>query len=300
MNDEKYLEKITPIIEDFGIYIKVDRKYSDNTKQSYLDDIKKCLMYLKKDPNKITDDDIFSYLKHLDKENLNSKTISRNISSLKTFFKYMNITNKMNDNPMDKIELPKITKSIPDVLTIDEIDLLMNINVIDAFTARNKAMLELVYGAGLRVSELVNLNINDIDLEEDLVRMIGKGNKERIVPIGDYAHEAIIIYLNEYRNLLVKPGKICDKLFLNNHGIGMTRQGFFKILNKLALEKGIKKDISPHTLRHSFASHLLDNGADLKSIQEMLGHSNLATTGIYTHVATNKLRENYDESHPHS
>lgn len=300
MNDEKYLEKITPIIEDFGIYIKVDRKYSDNTKQSYLDDIKKCLMYLKKEPNKITDDDIFSYLKHLDKENLNSKTISRNISSLKTFFKYMNITNKMNDNPMDKIELPKITKSIPDVLTIDEIDLLMNINVIDAFTARNKAMLELVYGAGLRVSELVNLNINDIDLEEDLVRMIGKGNKERIVPIGDYAHEAIIIYLNEYRNLLVKPGKICDKLFLNNHGIGMTRQGFFKILNKLALEKGIKKDISPHTLRHSFASHLLDNGADLKSIQEMLGHSNLATTGIYTHVATNKLRENYDESHPHS
>lgn len=300
MNDEKYLEKITPTIEDFGIYIKVDRKYSDNTKQSYLDDIKKCLMYLKKEPNKITDDDIFSYLKYLDKENLNSKTISRNISSLKTFFKYMNITNKMNDNPMDKIELPKITKSIPDVLTIDEIDLLMNINVIDAFTARNKAMLELVYGAGLRVSELVNLNINDIDLEEDLVRMIGKGNKERIVPIGDYAHEAIIIYLNEYRNLLVKPGKICDKLFLNNHGIGMTRQGFFKILNKLALEKGIKKDISPHTLRHSFASHLLDNGADLKSIQEMLGHSNLATTGIYTHVATNKLRENYDESHPHS
>ena len=300
MNDEKYLEKITPTIEDFGIYIKVDRKYSDNTKQSYLDDIKKCLMYLKKEPNKITDDDIFSYLKYLDKENLNSKTISRNISSLKTFFKYMNITNKMNDNPMDKIELPKITKSIPDVLTIDEIDLLMNINVIDAFTARNKAMLELVYGAGLRVSELVTLNINDIDLEEDLVRMIGKGNKERIVPIGDYAHEAIIIYLNEYRNLLVKPGKICDKLFLNNHGIGMTRQGFFKILNKLALEKGIKKDISPHTLRHSFASHLLDNGADLKSIQEMLGHSNLATTGIYTHVATNKLRENYDESHPHS
>ena len=196
MNDEKYLEKITPTIEDFGIYIKVDRKYSDNTKQSYLDDIKKCLMYLKKEPNKITDDDIFSYLKYLDKENLNSKTISRNISSLKTFFKYMNITNKMNDNPMDKIELPKITKSIPDVLTIDEIDLLMNINVIDAFTARNKAMLELVYGAGLRVSELVNLNINDIDLEEDLVRMIGKGNKERIVPIGDYAHEAIIIYLN--------------------------------------------------------------------------------------------------------
>lgn len=300
MNDDKYLDKITPIIEDFGIYIKVDRKYSDNTKESYLDDIKKCLMYLKKEPDRITDDDIFLYLKHLDKENLNSKTISRNISSLKTFFKYMNITNKINYNPMDRIELPKITKSIPDVLTIEEIDLLMDINVNDAYSARNKAMLELIYGAGLRVSELVNLNINDIDLEEDLVRMIGKGNKERIVPIGDYAHDAITIYLNEYRNKLVKTGKVCDKLFLNNHGTGMTRQAFFKILNKISLEKGIKKDISPHTLRHSFASHLLDNGADLKSIQEMLGHSNLATTGIYTHVAINKLRENYDDAHPHS
>lgn len=300
MKEEKFLYKIAPIIEDFGIYITIDRKYSDNTKLSYLEDLKKCLLYLKKEPHKITDDDIYTYLKYLDKEKLNSKTISRNISSLKTFFKYMIITNKININPMDKIELPKTTKSIPDVLTIEEVDLLMDINVIDPFSARNKAMLELVYGAGLRVSELVNLNLNDIDLEEDLVRMIGKGNKERIVPIGDYAHDAITLYLEEYRNMLVKKGKICDKLFLNNHGTGMTRQAFFKILNKIASEKGIKKDISPHTLRHSFASHLLDNGADLKSIQEMLGHSNLATTGIYTHVATNKLRENYDDAHPHS
>lgn len=291
---------IEEILNDFSLYIVVDRKYSENTKSSYIEDLKKCIMYLKKGPNEVTDDDIYTYIKYLkEDEKLNTKSIARNISSLKTFYKYMLITNKMTINPMDKIELPKITKSIPSILTVEEVDKLLDIKVKDAFSARTKAMLELIYGAGLRVSELVNLNVSDIDLEEDLVRLIGKGNKERIVPIGDFAHDAISLYLDEYRDSMLKQ-KTCDKLFLNNHGEGMTRQGFFKLLNKLALEKGIEKDISPHTLRHSFASHLLDNGADLKSIQEMLGHANLSTTGIYTHVARNKIRENYNEAHPHS
>ena len=293
------MKDVDEILEDFSIYITIDNKYSVNTKDSYLEDLNKCFNYLKKDITKIDDDDIYRYIKYLNSEGLNNKTIARNISSLRTFFKYMLITGKMSINPMDKIELPKITKNIPNVLTVEEVDTLLDIKVEDAFSARTKAMLELMYGSGLRVSELVNLNVNDVDLEEDLVRTLGKGSKERIVPIGDFAHEAISIYLDEYRDSMLK-NNMCDKLFLNNHGEGMTRQGFFKILNKVASEKGIKKKISPHMLRHSFASHLLDNGADLKSIQEMLGHANLSTTGIYTHVANSKLRKNYDEAHPHS
>lgn len=298
--DEKYFYKeIKPILEDFSIYLLIDRKYSDNTNLSYIEDIKKFLLYLKIKPDRITDDDVFNYLKYLDSEKINNKTIARNISSLKTFYKYMNITEKMNYNPMDRIELPKITKSLPNVLSLDEIDSLLDIKIVDSFSARNKAMLELMYGSGLRVSELINLNINDINLDSDIVRTIGKGNKERIIPIGDYARDSVKIYTEEYRDSMLK-NRVCDKLFLNNHGLGMTRQGFFKMLKALAKEKNINKELSPHTLRHSFASHLLDNGADLRSIQEMLGHSNLSTTGIYTHVATEKLRKNYDESHPHS
>lgn len=292
-------KKIKPVLDDFSIFLIIDKKYSENTKISYIEDIEKCLLFLKKEPNKITDDDIFTYLKGLDKDNMSNKSIARNISSLKTFYKYMNVTNKMNYNPMDKIELPKIPKSLPNILSLEEVDLLLNIEIIDAYSARNKAMLELMYGSGLRVSELVDLNINDVNLDDDLVRMVGKGNKERIVPIGDYAHDYIKLYIEEYRDSMLKK-RICDKLFLNNHGLGMTRQGFFKIIQNIAKEKNINKELSPHTLRHSFASHLLDNGADLRSIQEMLGHSNLSTTQIYTHVATEKLRKNYDDSHPHS
>lgn len=297
--ENSFYKKIKPILDDFAVFLLVDKKYSENTKLSYIDDIEKCLLYLKIEPSKITDDNIFTYLKSLDKDNISNKSIARNISSLKTFYKYMNITNKMNYNPMDKIELPKIPKSLPNILSLEEVDLLLNIDIIDAYSSRNKAMLELMYGSGLRVSELVDLNVNDVNLDDDLVRMIGKGNKERIVPIGDYAHDFIKLYLEEYRNSMLK-NRMCDKLFLNNHGLGMTRQGFFKIIQNIAKEKNIKKDLSPHTLRHSFASHLLDNGADLRSIQEMLGHSNLSTTQIYTHVATEKLRKNYDETHPHS
>ena len=292
-------KEIDLVIEDFSIYLLVDKKYSENTKISYKEDIVKFFNYIKKSPDSITDDDVFTYLKYLNDNKTSNKTVARNISSLKTFYKYMNITKKLNYNPMDNIELPKIGKSLPNVLSLDEINLLLDIDVVDSFSARNKAMLELIYGSGLRVSELVNLKVNDVNLSDQLVRMIGKGNKERIVPIGDYAYDAISNYLLNYRDSMIK-NEICDYLFLNNHGKNMTRQGFFIIINKLAKEKNIKKELSPHTLRHSFASHLLDNGADLKSIQEMLGHSSLSTTQIYMHVATEKLRKNYDISHPHS
>ena len=200
---------------------------------------------------------------------------------------------------MRKLSLTIQWKKLPNTLDEEDIDKLLKIKLNDAFSYRNKAMLELMYATGLRVSELVNLKIHDIDLDMALVQTMGKGNKERIIPIGDYALYYIKEYLINYRDSMLKK-EYNDYLFLNNHGKKMTRQGFFKILQKLAKENEIKKDFSPHTLRHSFATHLLNHGADLRSIQELLGHSDISTTQIYTHVSNRQLRENYDEFHPHS
>ena len=198
---------------------------------------------------------------------------------------------------MSTIELPKTKKSLPKVLTIEEVDKLLDITLKDAYSYRNKAMLELMYATGLRVSELVNLKIHDIDFINETVRTMGKGNKERIIPMGEIAIHYLKLYLEIYRSQLLKKD-YTDDLLLNNHGKCMTRQGFFKILKKLAKEKDIKTSFSPHTLRHSFATHLLENGADLRSIQELLGHSSISTTGIYTHVSNEELKENY-KYHPH-
>jgi len=159
-------------------------------------------------------------------------------------------------------------------------------------------MLELLYSSGLRVSELVNLKLQDVDLNEDIVRAFGKGSKERVIPLGEFAKESLYEYIYKYRGLMLKKYNN-DYLFLNNHGNQMTRQGFFKIIKAIAKEKGINKEISPHTLRHSFASHLLKYGADLRTIQELLGHSDISTTQIYTHITNQKLKENYKEFHPH-
>ena len=209
------------------------------------------------------------------------------------------IEKKVGFNPMEYIELPKVRKSLPKVLSIDDIDKLLDIKLDDAFSYRNKAMLELMYSSGLRVSELVNVRLHDIDVFNCIIRIMGKGSKERIVPLGDYAINYISIYLNEYREKLVKY-EMNDYLFLNNHGKKMTRQGFFRIIKALAREQNIKTDFSPHTLRHSFATHLLNGGADLRSIQEMLGHSDISTTQIYTHVSKEELKENYNNYHPHA
>ena len=286
-------------ISDFLTYLLVDRKYSKNTIESYKEDLNLLCNYLNKDSINITYNDILKYLEYLNKSNTKTKSIARKISAFNTYYKFLMISNKIKNNPVSKIELPKIEKKLPSVLSIEEVDNLLDIKVTDSFTSRNKAMLELMYATGLRVSELVNLTLNDIDLENDIVRTIGKGNKERIIPIGDYAKEALLIYLNDYRNSMLK-GYICDKVFLNNHGRELTRQGFFKILKTRLKEVNINKDVSPHTLRHSFATHLLNNGADLRSIQEMLGHYNLSTTQIYTHVAKDKLKKEYDMCHPHN
>lgn len=285
-------------ISDFQQYLLIDKKYSNNTIASYKRDLVKFETYINKPINDITELDIKTYLKRIHEE-LDERSISRNVSAIRTFYKFLMIEKYITINPMENIDMPKTGKYLPTVLTEQEIDSLLEIKLTDAFSFRNKAMLELMYATGLRVSELVNLHIHDINLEMAVVRTMGKGSKERIIPIGDYSLKFLSIYLNEYRDKMIKK-EYNDYLFLNNHGKQMTRQGFFKILKQLADEKNIQTHFSPHTLRHSFATHLLNHGADLRTIQELLGHSDIATTQIYTHVSNEQLRDNYDISHPHS
>lgn len=284
-------------IEEFIDYLRFEKKYSENTISSYKRDLNKINSYLKKDFIKLTKADIQKYIQNLSK-NESSNTISRTISSLKSFYKFLEINKYTNTNPLTTIISPKTARKLPKVLSEEEVNKLLDINLNNDFDYRNKAMLELIYSSGLRVSELINLTVNDIDLKNSLVRIFGKGSKERIVPLNDYATEALNNYILYHRPKLFKQ-KENNYLFLNNHGNQMTRQGFFKTLKKIAKEKGIKSELSPHTLRHSFATHLLKYGADLRSIQELLGHSDISTTQIYTHITNEMLEKNYHEYHPH-
>lgn len=286
-------------IDLFCNYLLIDKKYSSNTIESYRSDLTKFNDYINKSIIDIRECDVKEYLKDLTHHEESKKTIARNISCLRSFYKFLIIEKIVTTNIMENIEIPKLDKTLPKILDEEDIDNLLDIELVDSYSYRNKAMLELMYATGLRVSELVNLKVHDVYLDMALVRTIGKGSKERIIPMGDYALYYLKEYLENYRDGMLKR-EYNDYLFLNNHGKQMTRQGFFKILKNLANEKNIKKDFSPHTLRHSFATHLLNHGADLRSIQELLGHSDIATTQIYTHVSNKQLRENYDDFHPHS
>ena len=271
------------------------------TKISYRNDLDIYWEYLKNngidDVEDITADDIRGFLK--DRNSLEKvTTIAHNLTVIKNFHQYLLKEKLVKDDAASGIERPKLRKSLPRSLSIEDVDKLLDIPLNTEFDYRNKAMLELMYGTGLRVSEVVSLRLNDIDEVNCIIRVMGKGSKERIVPLGEYC----IYYLNMYldkRELLVKK-KSCDKLFLNNHGSGITRQGFFKVLKQLLKEKGLDMNVSPHTLRHSFATHLLNRGADLRSIQELLGHSDISTTRIYTHKSNDKIIEDYNKFHPRS
>lgn len=285
------------LLEDYIIELKTVKQKSNNlTVDSYTEDILKYLEYLEsigiENALKIKYKDILKYLKYLDDNNYQISSVARKIVSIKAFHKYLS-ENYHIINASSKINTPKFYHKLPNVLTIEEVDNLLSIKLKTAFDYRNKAMLEVMYSSGLRVSELLNLEIKDINLNDNYIRCFGKGSKERIVPLGEVAHDYLELYINEYRDILKKK-YYTEKLFLNNHGKEMTRQGFFKIIKKIADEKGIDKNITPHMLRHSFATHLLNNGADLRTIQEMLGHSNISTTQIYTTVTSDILKENYD------
>ena len=293
------MNDLTLEIENFCNYLLIDKHYSHNTIESYRRDLNKFKDFSKNLKLIDIDKDIIKkYLKYLNENKIKERSIARNISALKSFYKFLIINKVVKQNPIESISSPKLGKKLPNTLSEEEINQLLNIKLIDIYSYRNKAMLELMYATGLRVSELVNLKVYDINLEEAIVKTMGKGSKERIIPIGDYALEALKIYINDYRSSLFKR-KINDYLFLNNHGKPMTRQGFFKIIKKLAIEQCIKKDFSPHTLRHSFATHLLSHGADLRIIQELLGHSDVSTTQIYTHMSNEQLEETFKKFHPH-
>ena len=294
MNEKLVNEKL---IDDFENYLMFEKKYSQNTVNSYKEDLKKMDKALKKDFRVLNNKDIQNYIQN-DLKDLNASSVSRTISTLKSLYKYLKINGQIKTNPVSNINTPKKAQKLPKVLSENEVNNLLDINLKTDFDYRNKAMLELMYSSGLRVSELINLTLNDIDTKNAIVRVFGKGSKERVIPLDEYACEALDNYILYHRYNLFKHGEN-NYLFLNNHGEKMTRQGFFKILQKLAKEKNIKTSFSPHTLRHSFATHLLKHGADLRSIQELLGHSDISSTQIYTHITNERLQNNYKEFHPH-
>ena len=288
---------IKDAIEDFINYCIFEKGLSDKTKESYENDLKIYNEFLNKkhitEVEYIKSDHIKDFLK--ERSNEETTTIAHNLTVIKNFHTYLLKENITKEIVSEFIERPKFRKSLPKTLSIEDVDKLLNIELKTPFDYRNKAMLELMYGCGLRVSELISIELNDIDMTNCLIKVFGKGSKEREIPLGEYA----IYYLKEYisrRELLLKK-KPCTKLFLNNHGLGMTRQGFFKNLKEILREKGLNPEVSPHTLRHSFATHLINQGADLRSIQEMLGHSDISTTKIYTKVSDEKVLEDYNEYH---
>lgn len=287
-------------LDDYYLFLKTEKKLGDSTIDSYKLDLENFSNYIKKDISKVNVNDITNYISHL-KEHLNSNSINRHISSLKGLYNYLLDENVIEVSPLENISVMKTTRKLPKYLTINEVDTLLSFPLKDAFDYRNKAMLEVMYATGLRVSELVSLEYSNVDLYNSLIRVNGKGKKDRFVPIGEIASHYLDIYINNYRNeLIMRSNNNYNELFLNNHGKPITRQGFNFILENIRVKTGIKKEITPHVLRHSFATHLLEGGADLRSIQDMLGHENISTTNIYTHVVNEVLRENYDGFHPHA
>ena len=283
-------------LEEFKIYLKIERSLSKNTILSYMYNIDNYINYMKKPVNKISEEDIKKFVIYLNNNNCSNKTISHYLSVIKEYHNFLLINDYVNKNIVENIDHPKLAKYLPKVLSVDEVEKLLNIKLENEYDYRNKAMLELMYSCGLRVSELINLKLSDININECYLRTITKGNKERIIPIGEIALSYLIKYIDEYRSKFIKK-YINDYLFLNSRGNSISRVGFFKVLKNIIKLQGIKKDISPHTLRHSFATHLLEYGADIKSVQELLGHSNIKTTEIYTHISNKKIKDEYDEFH---
>lgn len=289
-------------IEEYLAYLSVERGLAPNTLDAYGRDLRAYARFLQKhNVNSFRDaekDAVRAYLEELHNMGRASSTISRNLAAIKSFYQFLLAENLIEKDPTAHLESPKVEKRLPRVLNLNEVEALLNQPTLEnPHSIRDKAMLEVIYATGLRVSELISLDLTDINLEAGYLRCLGKGDKERIVPLGSVAIKYLELYLQVARHELVRrSGETA--LFVNHHGRRLTRQGFWKILKRYAQEAGIDVNITPHTLRHSFATHLLENGADLRSVQEMLGHADISTTQIYTHVTRNRLKEVYRKSHP--
>lgn len=288
------------LLDHFIAFLRVERGLSENTVESYRRDLSGFLNFIGEKglpPLEITQDQIGPYISLLG-QRLSARSIARNISALKTFFRFLVSEGKIETSPARLLETPRAGQRLPGVLTRQEVEsLLAQPKGVDPRGLRDLAMIEVLYATGLRVSELVNLKVSNINLEAGYLRTMGKGSKERMVPIGDKAREAIKNYTMLGRIQMTK-GKNTPYLFLNPSGRPLTRQGFWKIIKKYGLMAGIKKKFSPHSLRHSFATHLLGAGADLRSVQVMLGHADISTTQIYTHVTREQLRGVHEKFHP--
>lgn len=288
-------------LDNFLDSIWAEQGLSKNTLVSYEHDIKSFLVFL--DHNKVDllstkYSDISSFISMRFSKGISSRSNMRLISSLKKFFLYLLNHNFIKKNPTENIESPRNIKSLPHTIDIDSVDKLLNApNIKTRFGSRDKAMLEILYACGLRVSELVTLKLSQVAMESNFLRVMGKGKKERIIPINDYALSFLSAYLKDYRSSFINNSKT-DSLFLSNRGKEMTRHSFWHILKKYATQVGIQEHLSPHTLRHAFATHMINNGADLRVVQLLLGHSDLSTTQLYTHIAKNELKELHCKNHP--
>ena len=290
-------------ILDYNHYLNIERGLSENTIDNYIRDVKKFVAFLEKkevysSPIQITEEFIQEFVYDISKK-ISPRSQARIISGLRSFFEYLIFENYRESNPTDLIEAPKTGRKLPDTLSEEEINSLITaIDLSKTEGERNRAMLETMYSCGLRVSELIHLKISDLFFEEGFIKIIGKGNKERFVPIHFRAQKYIILYMNEIRvHLLVVKG-FEDTLFLNRRGKSLSRQMVFMILKELAIKINLQKKISPHTFRHSFATHLLKNGADLRAIQQMLGHESITTTEVYVHLDTSFLKKVVEKYHP--
>jgi len=290
-------------IQDYQLHLKIEKGLAQNSIDSYTLDVKKLMLFLaenkiKVSPIVITADDIQQFIYNVSK-NLNARSQARLISGLRNFFDYLIFEDYRKENPTDLLESPKIGRKLPDTLAIEEIDAI--INTIDLSTPqgeRNRTMLETLYSCGLRVSELIDLQVSDLFFDEGFIRVIGKGNKQRFVPINIQTQKFINLYIKNNRNHINIQKGYEDTVFLNRRGKKLTRVMIFTIIKNLTKEAGIQKNISPHTFRHSFATHLLERGADLRAIQQMLGHESITTTEIYMHLDKSFLKKVMNSFHP--
>jgi len=290
------------LLKEFIKYLSVERGLAYNTLVSYQNDLNDYITFCRRyglvNIEQAGKEAIMSYLYKLQLNGRSPATISRHLAAIKSYYRFAFNEGIINKDPARELESPKPVQKLPRVLTIEEVDLLLSQPIIsDPAGLRDKAMLELLYATGLRVSELVSLDLNNLNLENGFIRCFGKGSKERIIPLGDVAARFLREYLARGRSKLVKSGTT-PALFVNQRGQRLTRQGFWKIIKKYANKAKINTVITPHTLRHSFATHLLENGADIRSVQEMLGHADISTTQIYTHLTKKRVKEIYDRYHP--
>ncbi|SVA01744.1 uncharacterized protein METZ01_LOCUS54598 [marine metagenome] len=291
-------------LEDYLTMLRVEKNLSTNSITSYKTDLKRYINFLFnkesiQDLNSIRQIHIRNFIRYLNDQNLSSASINRSFSSIRSYHKYLSGEERISHNPTQLLEAPKISKKLPKVLSIQEVDVIINsVKLEESMGYRDKAILETLYSAGLRVSELCALEMNNILFDSAMLRVVGKGNKERYVPLGSKAIKLINDYCKYIRSLLINKKKTDGNVFLSKNGKKLTRMTIFNIMKKWTQISGINKDISPHTFRHSFATHLLEGGADLRAVQEMLGHSDISTTQIYTHLDNEYLKEVHRTFHP--